>query len=259
MTQYLYDSAYLDTVQNLLSATKRRSYELLNVVPGDRIFDIGCGNGKDAAALAAMGAAVLGIDCHPDFIEEARQLMRTGLRLDFLRSDADLIAVPAESVDKVRFDRVFQHLENPAAVLIEAKRLLKPGGMCQVVDVDYFRLKISSCDAGLQRAIVDSIASERIPNAHNVRELPAMLADCGFVVTEIEEDPFVVEDYATAQYLIRFDRVVEQLSRRGRITEKQYEQWKHYADPTEATFRLVIPLVIIMARKSRLPSIQENV
>jgi SAM-dependent methyltransferase len=249
MTDYLYDSAYLDTVQNLFEATKRRSYELLNVGPGDRILDIGCGNGKDAAALAEMGATVLGIDCHADFLKDASQLLKKGLRLDFLRSNPDRIDLPGESADKIRFDRVFQHLEDPTAVLIEAKRLLKPGGICQVVDVNYFGLKIYSCDAGLERRIVDSIACERIPHAHNIRDLPTMLADCGFVLTGIEGYPFVVEDYSIATYLIRFDKVVEQLLRRGRITEKQYEQWKRYEDPAEATFRLVIPLIILMAIK----------
>lgn len=247
MTGYLYDSAYLDTVQSLFGATKRRSYELLNVVPGNRIFDIGCGNGKDAAALAGMGATVLGIDCHADFLKDASQLLSKRLSLDFLQSNADRIALSAESADKIRFDRVFQHLENPTAVLIEAKRLLKPGGICQVVDVDYFGLKISSCDVELERLIVDSIAYERIPNAHNIPDLRAMLADCGFVVTGSEAHPFVVEDYSTAKYLIRFDTVVEQLLLRGRITEKQHQQWKRYEDPAEATFRLVIPLIIVMA------------
>jgi len=249
MTGYLYDSAYLDTIQTLFKATKRRSFELLSVIPGDRIFDIGCGNGKDAVALAETGATVLGIDCAPGFLEDASQLMRKGLKLDFLRSDADRIDLPAESADKIRFDRVFQHLDNPRAVLTEAKRLLMPGGVCQVVDVDYFGLKTSSCDAELERVIVDSIARERFPNAHNVRDLSTMLADCGFVVTGSELHPFVVEDYSTAKYLIRFDTVVEQLFRHGRITDAQYEQWKRYEKPAEATFTLLIPLMIVMALK----------
>lgn len=249
MTQYLYDSAYLDAVQDLFAATKRRSFELLDVLPGDRIFDIGCGNGKDAVALAEMGAAVLGIDCHGEFLDDARKLLRKGLNLAFLHSNADRIALPAESADKIRFDRVFQHLENPSAALIEAKRLLRPGGMCQVVDVDYFGSKIYPCDAESEMIVVESIARERFPHAHNVRDLPAMLADCGFEVTGSEARPFAVENYATAQYLIRFDKVVEQLLRRGQITKKQYERWNRYESPAEASFRLVIPLIIMMAQK----------
>jgi SAM-dependent methyltransferase len=249
MTSYLYDSAYLDTVQRLFEATKRRSYELLCVLPTDRIFDIGCGNGKDAEALAEMGATVLGVDCHAEFLQDAARLARSDLRLGFLLSDADCIDRPEESADKIRFDRVFQHLKNPTVVLNEAKRLLKSGGMCQVVDVDYFGMTISSCDKGLERAIVGAIARERIPNAHNVRALPAMLADCGFVVTGIEMHSFVVEDYSTAKYLIRFDMVVEQLLRRGEITTTQYGEWQRYEEVSGTMFRLIIPQIIVMALK----------
>lgn len=250
MTSYLYDSAYLGTVQRLFEATKRRSYELLCVLPSDRIFDIGCGNGKDAEALAEMGATVLGIDCHAEFLQDAARLLRRGLRLEFLQSDADCIDRPEESADKIRFDRVFQHLKNPTVVLSEAKRLLKSGGMCQVVDVDYFGMTIFSCGTGLERAIVDSIARERIPNAQNVRALPTMLADCGFVVTGIEVHPFVVEDYSTAKYLIRFDTVVDQLLRRGEITTTQYGEWQRYEEASGAMFRLTIPQIIVMALKA---------
>lgn len=176
-------------------------------------------------------------------------MARSDQRLRFLHSDAECIDCPEESADKIRFDRVFQHLKNPTGVLSEAKRLLKPGGLCQFVDIDYFGMTIFSCDTGLERAVVDSIARERIPNAHNVRALPAMLADCGFVVTGIEVHPFVVEDYSTAKYLIRFDTVVDQLLRRGEITTTQYGEWQRYEEASGAMFRLVIPLIIIMAYK----------
>jgi hypothetical protein len=97
--------------------------------------------------------------------------------------------------------------------------------------------------------IDDSIARERIPNAHNVRALPAMLADCGFVVTGIEVHPFVVENYSTAKYLIRFDTVVDQLLRRGEITTTQYGEWQRYEEASGAMFRLIIPQFIVMAIK----------
>jgi ubiquinone/menaquinone biosynthesis C-methylase UbiE len=249
MNRYLYDSAYLDTVYSLFADTKRRSYELLRISPGDRIFEIGCGNGKDAAALAEMGATVLGIDCHEEFLRDAARLMCKGLRLDFLCSEADCIDRPDESADKIRFDRVFQHLTNPKAVLSEAKRLLKSGGKCQVIDVDYFGMTIFPCDAALERTVVDSVARVRYPNAHNVRALPTMLSDTGFVVTEIEVRPFVVDDYSTGKFLIRFDTVVDQLLRSGQITTTQHAIWQRYEESIEATFRLTIPQIIFMASK----------
>jgi len=50
-----------------------RMTELLRVVPGDRVLEVGTGSGYQAAVLAALGARVWTIERHPRLADAARQ------------------------------------------------------------------------------------------------------------------------------------------------------------------------------------------
>ena len=46
--------------------------ELLDVKPGERILDLGCGTGDLAKQIQEQGAEVIGIDASPDMIAKAK-------------------------------------------------------------------------------------------------------------------------------------------------------------------------------------------
>ena len=59
-----------NTFHNLL--VRPAMERLLTVKPGDRVLDIGCGNGNYARWLAELGARVTAIDASEEMIERAR-------------------------------------------------------------------------------------------------------------------------------------------------------------------------------------------
>ncbi|WP_226578663.1 class I SAM-dependent methyltransferase [Acuticoccus sediminis] len=90
--------------------------------PGERILDLGCGDGVLTEKLAASGATVLGVDASPDFVAAA-----TARGLDVRLVDG--MALPFEA----EFDAVFTNaalhwMLEPAKVAAGVRRALKPGG-----------------------------------------------------------------------------------------------------------------------------------
>ncbi len=97
--------------------------DLLNPQPGERILDLGCGDGVLTEKIAACGAQVIGVDAAPDMVDAAR---KRGL-------DVNLMDGSALSF-KHEFDAVFSNAalhwmkSDPDAVIAGVARALKPGG-----------------------------------------------------------------------------------------------------------------------------------
>lgn len=96
--------------------------DLLAPQPGERVLDLGCGDGALTQKLHEAGCVALGVDASPDMVEAARRL---GLDAQVL----DGHALPFEN----EFDAVFSNaalhwMLHPEAVIESVWRALKPGG-----------------------------------------------------------------------------------------------------------------------------------
>ena len=96
--------------------------DLLAPKPGERILDLGCGDGVLTAKIAGAGAHVVAVDAAPDTIAAAKA---KGL---------DARVTPGQSLGFEReFDAVFSNaalhwMHPPEVVLAGVARALKPGG-----------------------------------------------------------------------------------------------------------------------------------
>ncbi|MDB5049461.1 MAG: trans-aconitate methyltransferase [Fibrobacteres bacterium] len=96
--------------------------DLLAPMPGERILDLGCGDGALTAKLAAMGCQVLGVDASAAQIEAARKL-----GLDAQVADAENLTF-AEEFDAVFSNATLHWIRKPDAAIDGVWRALKPGG-----------------------------------------------------------------------------------------------------------------------------------
>ena len=93
--------------------------------PGARALDIGAGRGAVARALLARGCVVTAIDASPKMVGllTADHPELTARTMDAARPD-----FPDGAFDLVTAGFVVQVLDDPAAVLAQARRMLAPGG-----------------------------------------------------------------------------------------------------------------------------------
>jgi 2-polyprenyl-3-methyl-5-hydroxy-6-metoxy-1,4-benzoquinol methylase len=90
----------------------------LDVRPGTRVLDVGCGVGRWSCLLAARGAQVTGIDISPTMIGVARRraaTQRLGERCRFLVQDLATL-VTGERFELVLGVTVLQHILDPVAL-----------------------------------------------------------------------------------------------------------------------------------------------
>src|SRR4029453_2093309 len=101
----------------------------IELPPGARALDIGCGTGAVSRALVEWRSfEVTGIDPSPVFLARARALGGHLAGLTFLEGDARSLTLRDESSDLVVFHTTLCHVPNSDKALGEAYRVLRPDG-----------------------------------------------------------------------------------------------------------------------------------
>jgi len=117
-------------------------YDLLDLRPGMRVLDLGCGEGRHAFEAYRRGADVVAVDWGvPEVgttkrwlgaIAEAGEAGRkpdgTSARFEVVRGDLLHLPFPDASVDRVMASEVLEHIPDDVTAMAEIFRVLKPGG-----------------------------------------------------------------------------------------------------------------------------------
>ena len=164
-----------------LRSSEASIHRLSLVKPGDKVLDVGCGSGRlTMAAQKWVGSEgeTVGIDPSPEMIQVARQnAARRRLAVKFELGVVEALPFPDGSFDVVLNRLMLHHLPGDLMQrgLAEMRRVLKPGGVCLVVDFEPPK-------SGFLRMVVKN---HMTPMAEvDVRRYVPLLEEAGF--TEVE-------------------------------------------------------------------------
>lgn len=121
----------------------RRRYELEPIIEefaqfesatGKKVLEIGVGLGADHQRFAQAGARLTGIDLTARAVEHTRRrLALFGLDSALSTGDAENLVFPSDEFDRVYSWGVLHHSPNTPKAISEVHRVLRPGGVANVM------------------------------------------------------------------------------------------------------------------------------
>jgi SAM-dependent methyltransferase len=117
---YRYQQPYIDIVAEILA--------IADPAAGDTVADVGCGNGRYLAALAARWGGtksrLLGVDISPGMLATTRAASGAAP----VSADAARLPLRDDSIDVTLAMHMLYHAPDPAAAVREFRRVTRPGG-----------------------------------------------------------------------------------------------------------------------------------
>ena len=125
---------------------------LLGGLSGKNVIDLGCGCGQNAIALAKMGARVTGVDFSDGQIAQAQELAAVHNQpIDFRTGDiGDLSSFPDSGFDIAISACAISFVENIGSVFKETFRILKPGGVFVLSDMNPLQYILDENGSGVE-------------------------------------------------------------------------------------------------------------
>ena len=140
---------------------------------GDRVLDLGSGDGRFTAELARLGAAPIGVDLAQGAIDRARARHP---ELDFRLASIDgPLPFDAGSFDVVWTTEVIEHVADTARWLSEVRRVLVPRGRLLLTTPSHGRVRVA---IGGIEAFSDPLGDHL--HLYTRKSLTTLLAEFGF-------------------------------------------------------------------------------
>ncbi len=224
---------------------------------------MGCGAGVDLLPLAervGQTGQVVGLDHDSDVLQAAHQAAAGRANILVVASAAEQIPFPPGTFDRVRADRVLQHVKQPAAVLAEMYRVLRPGGLLVLVEPDWKSIALvpGSPNGGNDDSILEAVLKryqQQLPNALIGRQLHGLLMQQGPTAWEriqVQAVSYTFTAWPIVDTVLQLSASARALAQEQAAIKKDIDAWlKAVAEAHQTgTFLASIPLFFAAAQKA---------
>lgn len=103
---------------------------------GADVLDVGCGSGFHLPMFARTARTVVGVEPHPPLVTAAQARVADDPDIEVLQGSAADLPVPDASIDLVHARTAYFFGPGCGPGILEAMRVLRPGGALAIVDLD---------------------------------------------------------------------------------------------------------------------------
>jgi ubiquinone/menaquinone biosynthesis C-methylase UbiE len=149
-------------------------HAMMGLLAGGKVIgDLGCGTGQLTEVLSPYAQQVIAVDESREMLSTARKRLTGRANVDLRRGDLMALPIETDVLDIAALLLVLHHLPDPSAALVEAARVLRPGGFIVIADMlpherEAYRREMGHVWLGFAPA-----------------EMDARLKDAGFVDVQI--------------------------------------------------------------------------
>ena len=222
-----------------LSAWQERHRRLaeLTAAPSARVLDLGCGDGatlRELTGRVGPGGWLLGIDRNLGALATAATAMPPGApRWLLIRGDlARPLPIATGSVDRVLCHNTLEALADPAGLLAEAHRVLRPGGQAVIGHSDFDTLVFAGAELALTRRLVHTYCDLQQPGWMDAvdgtigRRLPALVGRSPLQVRQVHAQALLEQAFAPGTLGFTLAKgVVAMAAKSGRFTATELDAW----------------------------------
>jgi ubiquinone/menaquinone biosynthesis C-methylase UbiE len=210
--------AYLDRARIALEETRQFGNTLLDLKPGDRLLDAGCGTGDalhDLARIVGPHGRAVGVDASEKMLEEARKrTAHLGLPISFEHADVNHLPFNDNEFNACSAERIFVHLESPATAIGELVRVLKPGGCLVIREADLEMVMLDSADHKTARAIWNFF-SAGVRNGYIGRQLYGLFHQQALENVAVHPRPITTNSLEIFNTILPFEATARTAAEKG--------------------------------------------
>ena len=138
--------------------------------PGQRTLDLGCGEGRIARRLAALGHSVVGLDSSATLVRLARESDPGG---EYMLGDAAALPFGDGSFDLVVAFMSLQDMDDPIGAIVDSGRVLQGGGrFCSAVIHPFWTA--GDVDEAAERFVIRGSYLAVVPHVRPVMRVPSI-------------------------------------------------------------------------------------
>jgi SAM-dependent methyltransferase len=199
---------------------------LLGLGPGERCLDVGCGLGEDARAIREMsGAEVVGIDLRPRMAAEARSRSAGLPGSAFVVADAIRLPFADSVFDAAWVKRALMHMAEPAGVLREMARVVRPGRRVVAVEPDLEAVLLDSAMMDVTRRLL-ALHAGGYASPWVGRQLRRLMGEAGLADVQLVVEPLEITNLADAEAALRLLSLARSAADRGIVEPHEAAAWE---------------------------------